>query len=200
MAAKAAKAKVAAMAARDRAMDDESGGGPAAAPGPGGEALAEAAVERRLRSLSTACAVPAAAALAASGAIVWTASEPGAEGWLGSPPGPSFLMALGALVLVLLSSAAYTRIVRRAREEGVGERGAVTPAGVSGWLSVYSRATGVSFAMLAAAAALGAAVALRGRAPFYGLVICLASLLCMAVRWPRRAGLAVAMDGPAPAP
>jgi hypothetical protein len=149
----------------------------------------EATVERRLRRLSTACAVPAAAAVAASGAIVWTASARSAEGWLGSPPGSSFLAALGALLLVLLSSSARTRILRRAREEGVDE-----PGGVEGWLRVYSRATAVSFTMLGAAVALGGMAALRGRAPFYGLVICLASVLCMAVRWPRRADLEVAME------
>jgi hypothetical protein len=159
----------------------------------GGKGASEAAVERRLSRLRTACSVPAAAGVAASAAIVWTAEGRGAEGWLGSPPTESFVMALGALLVVLLASAARARILRRAREEGLGEADAA-----GGWLGVYSRATAVHFAMLAVAVALGGMVALRGRAPFYGLVICLASLLSMTARWPRRAGLAVAMDEDGP--
>lgn len=193
-------------------MDDERGAAPAGGETRQDEALrgeragvqasaaAEAAIERQLRRLSTACAVPAAAAVAVIGAIVWTAEAPSSEGWLGSPPGESFLMSVGALLLVILSSAARARVLRGAREERSDEAGDVAGAGAgpdgwAGWLRVYSRATGISFAMLGAAVALGGMAALRGRAPFYGLVICLASLLAMIVRWPRRSGLDVAMDG-----
>jgi hypothetical protein len=183
-------------------MDDEGGAAPGGAARDGvvrAGAAAEAVIERRLRRLSTACAVPAAVAVAVIGAIVWTAEAPSSEGWLGSPSGESFLMAVGALLLVILSSAARARVLRDAREERSDEAGdgggPAGPDGWAGWLRVYSRATGISFAMLGAAVALGGMAALRGRAPFYGLVICLASLLAMIVRWPRRSGFEVAMDG-----
>ena len=82
---------------------------------------------------------------------------------------------------------------------GRGRRVSASADAAGGWLGVYSRATAVHFAMLAVAVALGGMVALRGRAPFYGLVICLASLLSMAARWPRRGRLlAMAMDEEGP--
>jgi hypothetical protein len=200
-------------------------------------------VERRLRTLASACAAPAAAALVAVGTIVWmaafgagsggfygpgsaggpgTSGNPGGIGgpgnlgspgdWQASPPSGSFLVALGAMLLVLLASAAHGRILRR-QGAGSGPAGGDTPAtGGNGeaeaetgdgarpswpsprpaaWvaerLSAYSWATGVAFAMLGAAVVLGAGLALGGGAPFYGLVICLASLAVMAARWPRRA-------------
>jgi hypothetical protein len=183
-------------------MDDETGGHLPVASRHEDADLTAAAVERRLRLLSAACAAPAAGALAASGAIVWAARQGEAEAWLVSPPAPSFLLALAGLLLVLLSSAARARILRGARPAESGgegetagwEEGGNEACDAAWWLRVYSRATGVSFAMLAAAVALGGTVALRGRAPLYGLVICLVSLICMAERWPRRSGLEMAMD------
>lgn len=185
---------------------------------PGGDAVA-----RRLRGLETAGAVLAAAILVAAGAIVWAAGRESGDGWLGSPPIDSFLIAFGALLLVLLSSAAHGRILRRGADEveadedsavmaaagsldmadggaavmaadrsggasrGSGETAATArPPGEAKRLHAYTWATGVSFGALAVAAALGTVVALAGRAPFYGLVICLASLLAMVARWPRR--------------
>ncbi len=153
------------------------------------------------------------------------------------------MIAFGAMVLVLLSSAVHGRILRlpMPREEPAGaaaggetvERLAgetaqaaggetVEAAGEEGgsgtgddwdaerrrrraWsagrLRAYSWAIGIGFAMLGVAAALGATVAIAGRAPFYGLVVCLASLLGMAARWPRRSAFEVALEaerGPAP--
>jgi hypothetical protein len=70
---------------------------------------------------------------------------------------------------------------------GSGETAATAhPPSEAKRLHAYTWATGVSFGALAVAAALGTVVALAGRAPFYGLVICLASLLAMVARWPRR--------------
>ncbi len=138
--------------------------------------------------------------------------------WQASPPSGSFLVALGAMLLVLLASAAHGRILRR-QGAGSGRAGGDTPAtggdgeaeaetgdeARSSWpsprpaawvaerLSAYSWATGVAFAMLGAAVVLGAGLALGGRAPFYGLVICLASLAVMAARWPRRATFDLAL-------
>jgi len=120
---------------------------------------------------------------------------------------------------VLLAGAVHGRIMRPAEpdeseSESDGERDAdadaeapgeapAAPPEAGAWaaarLHAYSWATGVSFAMLAAAAALGAAVAAAGRAPFYGLVICIASLLAMAARWPRRSGFDLALRSDRPA-
>jgi hypothetical protein len=61
-------------------------------------------------------------------------------------------------------------------------------------LRAYSWATGILFAMLGVAAGLGVSVAFAGQAPFYGLVICLASLVGMAARWPRRSAFEVALE------
>jgi hypothetical protein len=60
-------------------------------------------------------------------------------------------------------------------------------------LRAYSWATGVSFGMLAVAVALGAGVASTGKAPLYGLVICIAALFSMTARWPRRSGFDLAL-------
>jgi hypothetical protein len=62
-------------------------------------------------------------------------------------------------------------------------------------LSAYVRATQVSFAMLAAAAAAGLAAALAGGVPFYGLVVCATSTLVMTVRWPRRVAVEHLLEG-----
>ncbi|HEV3457667.1 MAG TPA: hypothetical protein VHG32_13975 [Thermoanaerobaculia bacterium] len=183
----------------------------------GGE---ERQIERRLRTLGSACAVVAAAVLVTAGTIGWAAGRAGADALMTSPPADSFLIAVGAMLLVLLASAVHRRILRQPASdldgdpageldddpggepdgdrggEPVGEpnapvhrwppRPSRAPAAVR--LRAYSWATGVSFGMLAAAAALGAVVALGGKALFYGLVICLAALIAMVARWPRRSG------------
>lgn len=182
----------------------------------------EAAIEGRLRRLGTAGAVLAAAVLVAAGAIGWVAGRGGATDWLASPPSGSFLIAFGAMLLVLLSSAVHGRVLRlpaprQAEAEDIdslvpAEEGiSLGPAGEDGrggawrdegqrrraWpaerLRAYSWATGILFAMLGVAAGLGVSVAIAGQAPFYGLVICLASLLGMAARWPRRGAFEVAL-------
>jgi hypothetical protein len=155
-------------------------------------------LELRLRRLAAICAPLAAAVAVAVGAIVWMAERDEVSGWVTSPPGDSFLMALGAMLLILLSSAAHTRLLRRELEPEEAADGeaaaAATPssseaarlARTGERLRAFGRATVVSFAMQAVAAALGATVAFRGNAPFYGLVICMAALLAMVARWPRR--------------
>jgi hypothetical protein len=145
------------------------------------------------------------------------AGDPGnPASWEASPPFASFLVALGAMLLVLLASAVHGRILRReaaasGRATEASDAGETLPADErgeagaesgdegrlvrprrrpAGWLaerlSAYSWATAAAFAMLAAAVALGAALAFGGGAPLYGLVICLASLAVMGARWPRR--------------
>jgi hypothetical protein len=121
-----------------------------------------------------------------------------------SPPANSFLIALGAMLLVLLASAVHGRILRR-QDAAEPED---DPGAAAGWqvplpplpavtvrLRAYSWATGVSFGMLAAAAALGAVVAKSGKALLYGLVICLAALIAMVGRWPRRSSFDLALPG-----
>ena len=183
----------------------------------GGE---EDEIARRLRILGAVCAALTVAVLATAAAIGWAAAGPAAGDLLASPPFASFLVAFGAMLLVLLASAVHGRILRRQVAAELEEREAAedreaaegpqaeeklaaenvepprTPAAAR--LRAYSWATGASFGMLAAAAALGAMVASAGKAPFYGLVICIAALFAMAARWPRRSGFDMALrpDGP----
>jgi hypothetical protein len=183
----------------------------------GGESGEDGAVARRLRVLGAVCALLLVAVLATAAAIGWSAARPGAGDLMESPPIDSFLVALGAMLLVLLASAVYGRLLRRQAtseveeaaelEEAAEAEGAVEaeesaeaeeavaaeepearerPAAAR--LRAYSWATGASFGMLTVAAALGAMVASTGKAPLYGLVICIAALFSMAARWPRRSG------------
>jgi len=173
-------------------------------------------IERRLRTLGSVCAVLAAAVLVTAGTIGWAAGR-AAEGTLmASPPAGSFLIAIGAMLLVLLASAVHRRILRpplpaetdgapddepkdELSDEPSGEL-SDEPADEPGAsrLRAYSWATGVSFGMLAAAGALGAVIAQSGKALFYGLVICLAALIAMVARWPRRSGFDLAGRGDRP--
>jgi heme A synthase len=164
-------------------------------------------VERRLRTLGSICAVLAAAVLVTAGTIGWAAGHAGAADLMASPPTGSFLIAFGALLLVLLASAVRGRILRRPDADEQED----DPDAPAGWppprqpaaarLRAYSWATGVHCGMLAAAAALGALVAASGGALLYGLVICLTALIAMAARWPRRGSFDLALtdrpDSPA---
>ena len=176
------------------AAGDENGGQNAWENGEDG------AIARRLRVLGSVCAALMVAVLATAAAIGWSAARPGAGDLMESPPADSFLVAASAMLLVLLASAVYGRILRRQaaaepeESEEAGEPEArETLAAVAARLRAYSWATGASFGMLAAAAALGAMVASTGKAPFYGLVICVAALFSMVARWPRRSGFDLAL-------
>jgi hypothetical protein len=162
-------------------------------------------VERRLRTLGSVCAVLAAAVLVTAGTIGWAAGHAGAAELMASPPTGSFLIAFGALLLVLLASAVRGRILRpraaaeqeAATDAPAGWQPPRQPAAAATRLRAYSWATGVNFGMLAAAAALGALAAASGRALLYGLVICLTALIAMAARWPRRGSFDLALtDSP----
>ncbi|HXO26305.1 MAG TPA: hypothetical protein VOA80_03110 [Thermoanaerobaculia bacterium] len=190
--------------------------------GEDGEEGEGGAVARRLRVLGAVCASLLVAVLATAAAIGWSAARPGAGDLMESPPFDSFLVALCAMLLVLLASAAYGRILRRQApdelEESVEAEGEAEAEGaaaaddalaaeaaaeaeepeareraVAARLRAYSWATGASFGMLAVGAALGALVASAGKAPLYGLVICIAALFSMAARWPRRSGFDLAL-------
>ena len=213
---------------------DRGGSPPPAAAGSGGErrsgghdpGVVADPIERRLRMLGSVCAVPTAAVLAITGTIGWAAGRAGGDDLMTSPPANSFLIALGAMLLVLLTSAVHGRILRRQAEaeadaedaaeaENEAEAGdkadpADDPGATAGRapveppaaarLRAYTWATGVSFAMLATAAALGALVASSGKALLYGLVICLAALIAMVGRWPRRSSFELALTGGPGAP
>ena len=157
-------------------------------------------IARRLRILGSVCAALTVAVLATAAAIGWVAAGPGAGDLLASPPFESFLIAFGAMLLVLLASAVHGRILRRQTAAELEEPEEADDPGKAeaARLRAYSWATGASFGMLAVAAALGAMVASAGEAPFYGLVICIAALFAMAARWPRRSGFDMALrpDGP----
>ncbi|HEY6320237.1 MAG TPA: hypothetical protein VJA16_01630 [Thermoanaerobaculia bacterium] len=186
------------------AAGDENGGEK------GGENGEDGAVARRLRVLGAVCAPLVVAVLATAAAIGWSAARPGAGDLMESPPIDSFLVALGAMLLVLLASAVYGRILRRqaaaeledsaeaeevaAAEDAAAAEAAAAPERLAAArLRAYSWATGASFGMLAVAAVLAAIVAMTGRAPLYGLVICIAALFSMAGRWPRRSGFDLAL-------
>src|ERR1700724_4672683 len=81
--------------------------------GEDGEEGEGGAVARRLRVLGAVCASLLVAVLATAAAIGWSAARPGAGDLMESPPFDSFLVALCAMLLVLLASAAYGRILRR---------------------------------------------------------------------------------------
>jgi hypothetical protein len=168
------------------AAGDENGGedGEDSENGEGG------AVARRLRVLGGVCAAVLVAVLAAVAAIAWSAARPAGD-LMESPPFDSFLVALCAMLLVLLASAVYGRILRRQAAAELEE--AAAEEAVAARLRAYTWATGVSFGMLLVAAALGAGVASAGKAPLYGVVICIAALFSMAARWPRRSGFDLAL-------
>jgi hypothetical protein len=176
---------------------------PAAAGHEQGEANEEEdEIARRLRVLGSVCAALTVAVVATVAAVGWAAAGAGAGDLMASPPVDSFLIAFGAMMLVLLASAVHGRILRRqaAAEVEEPEEQQEPPEGrrqraaaVAARLRAYSWATGASFGMLAAAAALGAVVARTGKAPFYGLVICIAAFLSMLARWPRRSGFDLAL-------
>jgi hypothetical protein len=163
-------------------------------------------VERRLRALGSVCAVLAAAVLVTAGTIGWAAGHADTADLMASPPTDSFLIAFGALLLVLLASPVRGRILRRQAESEQQD----APDAPAGWqpprqqaaarLRAYSWATGVNFGMLAAAAALGALAVASGRALLYGLVICLTALIAMAARWPRRGSFDLMPTGGPDAP
>src|ERR1700720_2298472 len=88
------------------AAGDENGG-------ENGEDSESGAVARRLRVLGAVCASLLVAVLATAAAIGWSAARPGAGDLMESPPFDSFLVALCAMLLVLLASAVYGRILRR---------------------------------------------------------------------------------------
>ena len=164
-------------------------------------------IDRRLRALVSLCGALLGGAWLCAALVVVLIVRAGGELYVDRPPTFPFLLALGAMIAVLLSSAARTAILRRAvdreedaraeadeaeeDEEDGGAADALVPhdrqdARLAQRLAAYVRATRVSFGMQAAAAAGGLTAALVGGVPLYGLMVCTTSALAMSARWPRR--------------
>lgn len=169
-------------------------------------------VEEALRRMQGFCGVLLGGVITC-GLLVLVLASPaggsGGAGWMESPETTPFGLAFGAMLLILLASAARRSVLRRAlagwEEADPPDDASVAPAGSGARagvaLAAYRRSIRASFAMLAAAAALGLTAALLSRTPFYGTVICATSGLVMAAIWPRRAPLAEWLDsfaGPDP--
>jgi hypothetical protein len=97
----------------------QGGGGSAPVLSGGRDADHAARVERRLRRLGSICAIPAAAALVAAGAMAWVLARDVAATSGASPPAASFLLAFAAMLLILLSRPLRANILRRAEERGL---------------------------------------------------------------------------------
>jgi hypothetical protein len=157
-------------------------------------------VAGRLQGLASVCAALLAGVVLDFALLVWQAGRGGAGDWMASPETLPFSLALGAMILILLSSGVRSKILRQALasgEEGEQEepqtrqeeRLARPEAGPL--LAAYTRATLASFAILELAAAIGLGAALANGSVFYGLIICATSAAGMLARWPRRAVLEV---------
>jgi hypothetical protein len=85
-----------------------------------------------------------------------------------------------AAVLILLGSRLRTALLR----PGLPSHRAL-PVSWDNLISAYQRATLVSFAVLEGAAVMGLLVALLSGSSFYGVVLCLAALVSMLLRWPK---------------
>jgi hypothetical protein len=152
--------------------------------------LSESDIERRRRDLVGLCGALLGGALLAGGLVAVAALREETPLAAETPSTTAFVLGFLALLVILLSSAARSAVLRRAQEreddaESVAQ-GMPPPPVAAQRLAAYVRATQLCFTLLAAAAFLGLAAALAGRAPFYGLVACSVSVLAMAVRWPRR--------------
>lgn len=89
-------------------------------------------------------------------------------------------MTFFAAVLILLGSRLRTAILRAGLPSS-----RLFPTDLNNLVSAYQRATLVSFAVLELAALMGLLVALLSGSSFYGVVLCLASLFSMLLRWPK---------------
>ena len=183
--------------------------------GSGSDALPAAAAARRqrdafaalpaarLRTLRRLCAAMLAsvALLAAASLVVGRAPAPAAP--VAASTELSLILTALAAALILIASRIQSTILRsgvrgaRAALPAAARVGTVTASPPAATLSAqaavvagaYARATIVGFALLAAAAALGLAVAAVTGTARYALVICAAAALGMLARWPRRAAV-----------
>jgi hypothetical protein len=105
-------------------------------------------------------------------------------------PGLPLSLTVAATILLLLGSRLRSGLLRRVPPPGPDSGAAgPEPAGPEPVLAAYQRATLVSFALFESAAILGLILALITGQIRYGLILSLAAVLSMLVRWPRQAEL-----------
>jgi hypothetical protein len=115
--------------------------------------------------------------------LCWALTRRGG-GIPGLPTSVPLVLSLLAAMMILLSSRFRSTPVRRSIP-----RSPVLPANPDTVLAAYKRGTLMSFAVLEFAAVLGIGVALTTGTGTYGIILCLASALCMLTRWPRASEL-----------
>jgi len=151
------------------------------------------AIDDRLRRLATICMALAGSVGLYALLIYLLVERSGEHDWMEKPGTAAFALALVGMLMVFLSSAARSSILRRAvdeeddREEP--EEGKDRPerkGKKERLLAAFDKATLVSFALIEAGALLGLASAWVSRISFYGLLICVTGLFVMVIRWPRR--------------
>lgn len=120
------------------------------------------------------------------GALSWLMVEQmGVEAPVPDLPGLPLSLTVAATILLLLGSRLRSGLIRRVPPP-IPDSGDPGPAPV---LAAYRRATLVSFALFESAAILGLILALITGQVRYGLILSLAAVLSMLVRWPRQAEL-----------
>ena len=153
----------------------------------------ETVVDDTLRRAKVICISFAASAGLYALLIYLLVEHPGEGSWSEAPGTVPFVLALGAMMLLFVSGAARSRVLRKAAE--VDEDGTIRVLPAAELAAVFFRATLICFALAEGAAVLGLASALLGKSSFYGLVICAASLYVMIARWPRRSSFEAFLDG-----
>jgi hypothetical protein len=153
---------------------------------------AEGDLDERHRDLRNFCAALCGGASLVAALVAYSAWQAPEVLTKETPSSLAFGLAFGGMLTVLLSSGVRAAVLRRAvdreeadREEAL-EEGLPVPSTSERRLTSFTRATRLCFGMLGLASVLALLAAEAGRAPFYGLVVSIASLLGMAVRWPRR--------------
>lgn len=117
------------------------------------------------------------------GALSWLMVEQmGVEAPVQDLPGLPLSLTVAATILLLLGSRLRSGLIRRVPPPALD-------AGPEPVLAAYQRATLVSFALFESAAVLGLILALITGQVRYGLILALAAVLSMLVRWPRQAEL-----------
>lgn len=137
---------------------------------------------RRLRAVTRVCEALAGSVVLFA-ILSWLLTrESGGRAIPGLPPAVPLALSLLAAMLILLSSRFRSSILRRAFPRSVALE--ANPETV---LAAYGRAALASFAILEVAALLGLVISLTSGSAYFGVVLCVASLLGMLTRWPRPA-------------
>ncbi len=152
----------------------------------------ETAVEEILRRAALICMSLAGSVLLCALLIYLLVEQQAGKPWTEAPATGPFFLALAALLLLFISGAARSRVLRSFVEakEDAGE--APRPAELA---QAFFRATILCFGFADGAAVLGLASAWLGKSSFYGFVICAASFYVMLARWPRRTAFEAFADG-----